>query len=122
MPYTVSYDKKNKVVRIQVFGIDEVDDHYSARDEAFQLCKKNKCAKLLVDLSKLDIKLRGSFGCFLFGKSVIKKSPDIKIAHVLPLDVATRDDIKFIQIAESSQGGYCREFDTVDDALNWLIE
>jgi hypothetical protein len=122
MPYTVSYDEKSGVVRIQVFGVDKVDDHYSARDEAFELCKKNKCAKLLVDLSKLDIKSRGTFGCFLFGKSVVKKSPGIKIAHVLPSDVSTRNDIKFIQTAESTQGGCCREFDTINEALHWLIE
>ena len=122
MPYNVSYDKKHGVVRIQVFGMDKTEDHYSAFDEGLQLCKKNHCSKLLVDLRKLDINIRGSFGCFLFAKSVVEKSPGIKIAHLLPSDVSTRDDIQFISAVESKQGGCSREFEKMEEALNWLLE
>jgi len=122
MPYNVSFDKKSDVVQIQVFGVDKVEDHYAALDEGLQLCRKNKCSKLLVDLRTLDIKIRGSFGCFLFAKSVAEKAPGIKIAHVLPSETSTRNDINFISTVESTQGGYSREFESVEEALNWLRE
>ena len=122
MPYNVSYNKKNGVVRIRVFGVDKVEDHYAAFDEGLELCKKKKCSKLLVDLRKLDIKIRGSFGCFLFAKSVAEKAPGIKIAHVLPLETSTRNDIDFISTVESTQGGCSRKFEGLEEALNWLRE
>ena len=68
--YTISYDKKNNVVGLKIFGVDKKEDHYSALDEIFELSNNHRCKKLLVDLRNLDWKTRNVLGCFKFGEFV----------------------------------------------------
>jgi hypothetical protein len=122
MPYIVEYDKKNKIVILQFSGDFNKKEHFSARDEASELCKENKCSKLLVDLSNLKVKNLSVFGCFEFGESVAKLFRCKKIAHVLPPDTKTKEDIDFICTVESNRFGWVEKFENMNKAIEWLIE
>ena len=122
MPYEISFDKNNRIVKLQIFGDDKKEDHHSARIEAFHLCKKHRCPRLLVDLRKLDSKSRNTLGCFEFGESVVQTFSGIKIAHVLPVDILNKNDIQFISNIEYNRGINCQEFDSIKKAINWLID
>jgi hypothetical protein len=122
MSYDISYDEKEGIVNIHFYGIDTKDDHYSALNEACQLCLENNCKKLLVDLREVDIKptMRTAFGCFQFGESVSKKMLGFKIAHVLPEIESEVSDIMFISNVEFNRGVNSKEFNNLEDAKKWL--
>ena len=122
MPYDISYEKKDDVVCIYFSSVDSKEEHFSALEDAWQLCLKHHCKKLLVDLSglKKEITSRSIVGCFNFGESVAKKLVGCKIAHVLPNIVAQSTEIKFISTVEHKRGVETQEFFSVEDALQWL--
>jgi len=122
MSYDISYDEKENIIQLHFFGIDTKDEHYAALDEACQICTEYNCKKLLVDLSEMEIKpiLRNVFGCFQFGDYVSKKMVGFKIAHVMPKIVTDVKDVQFISNVEHNRGVNCREFLTIEDALQWL--
>ena len=118
----VSFDQQNGIVKIQISGESTKEDHYAARDEALRMCQEKRCSKLLVDLRKLNTKRFSVIGCFSFGESVSMKSPDVQIAHVLPKDTKSREDVKFTSTVEANRGKSTGEFETIEEAKNWLLQ
>ena len=122
MPHTVSFDQQNGIIKIRISGDSTKEDHYMARDKALKICQEKGCTKLLVDLRKLNTKTFSVIGCFSFGESVSLKSPNIQIAHVLPRDAKSREDIKFTSTVEANRGKSTGEFDTMAEAKKWLLQ
>jgi hypothetical protein len=122
MPYEVSFDKIERIVKVRVSGPATRDDHFSARNEALRLCQENRCSRLLVDLHELNTEHVSTGGCFTFGESVVRSLPGIRLAHVLPKDARSREDVKFTSTVEANRGGLVREFDGIEEARGWLLE
>jgi hypothetical protein len=122
MPYEISYDQQDNMVKIHFSCDDAKQEHYLALEEACELCSKHHCKKLLIDLRELkkEITSRKEIGCFDFGESVAMKMFGFKIAHVLPKVASEMRDIEFISTVESNRGVNSQEFFTVEDALKWL--
>ncbi|MBN2381445.1 hypothetical protein JXQ70_01050 [bacterium] len=123
MPYLVSIDEKNEIILVRVWGRAPKEDHFIARDEAATLLKGKKYTKLLVDLSDLlSSGIVTTLGCFDFGTNLLTKlPPHIKIAHVLPHDPDSARDVKFLSAVAANRGGITAEFNTLEEAQNWLI-
>ena len=121
MPYRVAFNATTGIVTVKIKGLASRQDHYSARDKAFNLCRVRHCVKILVDLSELKNKSSTTLGCFEFGKSVARSTSIVQIAHVLPHDSDTQKDVKFTSVVEFNRGKITRDFNTVKAAENWLL-
>ncbi|MBN1305197.1 MAG: hypothetical protein JXA13_12245 [Anaerolineales bacterium] len=121
MPYTVSFDEKDNVIGVRVSGDATREQHYAALNEALQLCQQNRCGRLIVDLRALDTTHFSITGCFTFGESLSEKPALLKIAHVMPTDKKAREDVRFVSTVEANRGVLTSEFETVEDAREWLL-
>jgi hypothetical protein len=123
MSYKVSYDEPNNIVLVQVSGKATHEEHLSAQKEAFRLCKANKCSVMLVDLLNLNTEKASVAGCYEFGESLAQAdiSPATRIAHVLPTDPKTVEDVKFTTTVASNRGRITGLFNTLDEAKQWLL-
>jgi len=61
-------------------------------------------------------------GCFIFGESVAYTLPTVLIAHVLPTDAKSREDVRFTSTVEANRGRSTGEFETIKEARKWLLE
>ena len=123
MPYKVSYDEPNNVVLVQVSGKATHEEHLSAQKEAFRLCKENKSSAMLVDLLNLNTEKSSVAGCYDFGEFLAQGdiSPATRIAHVLPKDPKSIEDIKFTTTVAANRGQITGLFNTIDEAKQWLL-
>lgn len=120
MPYKVSFDKSDGIVSVIVSGIATKEDHYAARDEAFKLCRGKKCSKVLIDLRDLHAENYSTMECFTFGESVVLKAPSVRLAHVLPKNIESREQTRFTSNVEANRGLHTNEFTTIEEARDWL--
>jgi hypothetical protein len=120
MSFNVSFDPNDRIVTVQVSGTVTHIDHCAAREKALQLCREKETLKILVDLRDLLTEQSSAMNCFVFGESFPIVSPKARIAHVLPKDIRARGDVKFTINVSSNRGLTTGEFETVDQARNWL--
>lgn len=120
-PYMVSFDEDTGIIIVRVIGNATHEDHCAARDEAIQLCLSNKCSNLLVDLRELSTERSSTMTCFAFGESLAEKSQHFRIAHVLPRDVKSVEDVKFTSTVEANRGIITEEFENIEEARRWLL-
>jgi len=121
MSYTTSFNKEDEIIEIRISGSATREEHYAALGDAIQLCQENGCAKLLIDLREMLSTRFTTTRCFTFGRSVADKPPFVRIAHVMPADAKSREDVRFVSTIEANRGIASREFETIDDAKTWLI-
>jgi len=121
MSFIISFDPNDGIVTAKVSGKATHDEHYAARDEALRICRENDCINLLVDLRELLTDRSSAMDCFAFGESFAQMSPKARIAHVLPIDAKSREDVKFTSDVCANRGLLTREFETVDQARSWLL-
>ncbi|UCE59245.1 MAG: hypothetical protein JSU63_17595 [Phycisphaerales bacterium] len=121
MPYNVDFDETDRIVIVQVSGAASRDDHHRARDEAWRLCRENGCSKALIDLRELNTSRASTLSCFTFGESVSQTAPNVRLAHVLPTDVKSKNDVKFTSTVEANRGLATGEFDSIEEAKRWLL-
>ncbi len=119
--YEVSFDNKVGVVTIRVVGPATHEDHCNARDEAFALCRTNGCSKLLVDLRELSTEGSSTANCFSFGESLANFPQYLRLAHVLPRDIKSKQDVKFTSTVEANRGKDTGEFESIEEARKWLL-
>jgi len=124
MPYKVSYDEQNHIVLVQVSGKATHEEHLSAQKEAFRLCKENKCSAMLVDLLNLNTEKSSVTGCYEFGESLAQGnvSPVTRIAHVMPKDSKSIEDVQFTTTVAANRGRITGLFKTLEQAKQWLLD
>jgi len=120
MAYSVSFDEENGIVCVTFSGSAVKDDHYSAFDEALRLCKEHVCSKLLVDFSGLCASTISTMESFAIGEAVAKNPFNLRIAHVFPKHARARENVHFASAVEVNRGRVTREFETGEQARNWL--
>jgi hypothetical protein len=118
--YEVSFDNKTRIVKVQIAGLATHTELCIIREEAFKLCQEKGCSKLLIDLLHLNTRQSSIYDCFYFGESVAHIPLGVWIAHVMPIDDKTREDVKFTSIVETNRGVLAKNFETVEDAKKWL--
>lgn len=121
MTYKVFIDKDNALVNVSISGKATNANHLAARDEVLRMCKEGGCLKLLVDLSDLDTEGISTTNCFEFGESFARVMPRIMVASILPKDTKSRQDVRFTSTVASNRGLIAREFDTDEEAKDWLL-
>jgi hypothetical protein len=121
MARDVAFDESDGIVVVRVSGKAPLEDHFAARDEALRICQERQCSRILVDLSDLDTSGGSTAGYFDFGKSFPATAPPVRLAHVLPTDVASRKDVVFAVNVEANRGRLAAVFDTVEEARDWLL-
>ena len=121
MPFEVRFDEVDGIVKVRVSGLATTEDHETARDEAFRLCRETGCSKVLVDLRELNTGHSTTAGCYAFGTSVAQEPTAVRFAHVMPADVKSREDVEFATTVEANRGVLTRDFETVDEARRWLL-
>lgn len=121
-PYSISFEKDMGIVKAIVSGKPSHEDHCTLRDEVIRLCQHNQCSKLLVDLSELNTERSSTVDCFSFGKSLPLLSPGLRIAHVLPIDAKSKEDVRFTSTVEANRGVICREFEDIVEAMKWILK
>ncbi len=121
MPYSVSFNKDDGIITIRVSGKVHHDEHFAAYEEALRLCQEHMCSRMLVDLRELNTSRSSTVGCFLFGESVAKASTCLRIAHVMPADAKSKEDVEFTSTVEANRGVLTGMFETIDEAKNWLL-
>ena len=124
MPYDVTMDEAAAIVLVRVRGEATDEEHRNARKEAARLCQSQGYRKLLVDLR--DLKTRevvSTAGLYEFGASYEKDGvpADTRIAHVFPREKTAREDVGFTTTVALNRGVLIGEFDTVEEARNWLL-
>ena len=121
MPYEISYDEENRLMILNFSGSPSINEHKKVRKEVVPLLKIKKYSKLLVDLSNLDTSFIKTMDNFSFGETSPQAYKGIKLAIVLPLDEPSKEDILFTSTVAFNRGLNIKEFNTVEDALSWLI-
>jgi hypothetical protein len=121
MPYTASYREEDGIVHVRVWGEATHDEHAAAREEAVRLCTVNHCSRMLVDLRELSTRRVTTLSCFSFGEAMAQESRGLRLAHVLPEEARSREDVRFTSTVEANRGVSSREFDSIDDATAWLL-
>jgi hypothetical protein len=119
MAYTVSLEEG--LVLVSVASPCTKDDHYAALDQALALCEQHKCSRLLVDLRNLSAETFSTFGCFTFGRNVAERTRYLKIAHVLPSERRSKENVIFTSTVEANRGKTTGEFATIEEAKVWLL-
>lgn len=121
MAYKVAYDEKDGIVCVTYEGSVIKDDHYSAFDAALQLCKEHACSKLLVDFRNVNVSRLSTLESFIFARAVAETPTYLMIAHVLPMHDKANQNIHFASNVEANRGKTTGEFQTIEEARNWLI-
>jgi hypothetical protein len=122
MPYKVSFDETDRIIKVQVFGLAAHADHCAARDEAWKFCRENECPRILVDLRKLNTERSSTVDCFSFGQSLAQSSPGVRFALVMPKQAKSKQDVKFTTTVEANRGVQVQTFDTIEEARKWLLK
>ena len=120
-PYTASFDEEAKIVRVRVIGSVTHEDHCAARDNAVKLCESNRCSKLLVDLRELSTERSSKMDCFSFGEMLARTPQQLHIAHVLPTDSKSAEDVRFTSKVMHNRGKITAEFYSIEEAEQWLL-
>ena len=121
MPYSVSLNKDDGFINVRVSSNATHEEHCAAYDEALRLCQENMCSKILVDLRELDTCQSSKVECFLFGEWVAGSSKCLRIAHVMPTNKKSKEDVEFTATVEENRGVITGIFGTVDKAKKWLM-
>jgi hypothetical protein len=122
VPYIVSFDLSDRIVTVKVSGILSHDDHLKVRNEALRLCQEEHCSKILVDLSELITTSSSVANCFNFGKTFAMTSSNISVAHILPKDAKSKEDVRFVSTVGANRGLIIKDFGTINEARKWLVE
>lgn len=122
MPYEVLFEEKERYVLVTMRGRASVQDHYGARDEALRLCREHGVSRLLIDARELDTEGLSTAGCYAFGEALARETPFVRLAHVLPPGGRARKDVQFTATVEHNRGRPSEVFDTLEEALRWLLE
>ena len=120
--YSLSFDETDVIITVKVSGTPTHEDHCVVRDEALQLCRDKHCSKLLVDLRELNTQQSSTMNCYAFGESLARLFPGICIAHVLPVSIKSKKDIKFTSTVEANRGAITGDFEDIVKAREWLLE
>ena len=120
--HKVSFDEDAGIVLVRIVGSAIHEEHCAARDEAVRLCQDKRCSKLLVDLRELATERSSTMSCFSFGESLAGVPLRLRIAHVLPADAGSAKDVKFTSAVEANRGQLTGEFNTVEEARQWLLQ
>ena len=122
MPHKVSFDQKDGIVYV-TFSVSALRaDHYAAFDAASRLCQEHACSRLLVDFSGLCSSNLSTTDSFCFGEAVAESPTYLKIAHVLPKHPKANENVRFASNVEANRGKTTGEFQTVEEARNWLLD
>ena len=121
MPYKVSFHKKDGIVYVKFLGSAVKEDHYAAFEAACQLCKDRSCSRLIVDFSDVRESTLSTLESFTFGEVVANTPRHLYIAHVLPKHAQARENVNFASTVEANRGKATGEFDTVEQARQWLL-
>jgi hypothetical protein len=124
MPYEVSFDKHDKIVFLRASGLVTHEEHEAARRQAAQLCRENKCLRILADLQELDTEKSSTLNCFDYGEALAQENiPHLtRIAIVLPTDLDSSMDIQFVSTVSANRGRPTLQFKTIEEAKQWLLE
>ena len=122
MPYVVSVDETDEIVNVRVFGSAAHDDHLSARDDAFRVCQERHCSRLLVYLSELNTAQSNLMDCYDFGKSLVRAPQGLRVAHINPRDIKSREHVMFTALVAANLGVNGKHFEKRDEARAWLIK
>ena len=120
MAYSVSFAEEGFVL-VSVTSFCTKDDHYAALDQAILLSEKHKCSRLLVDLRYLSTESFSTMGFFTFGQNLAQRTKHIKIAHVLPSQQQSKEDVRFTSTVEANRGKTTSEFEAIEEAREWLL-
>jgi hypothetical protein len=121
MSYSVAFDEEHDIVVATVSGEASDDDHKSAFSESVEMCRNRSCSRLLVDLRTLRTAHLNTVSCFNFGEQAAKLASSLRLAHVLPVDPGSREDVVFTSTVQANRGIQTRDFDSIEDAKQWLF-
>lgn len=121
-PYSVSFSEHMGIVIVQIAGDPTHKNCCDARDKAVQICLENHCSKILVDLREMTTDKISLTSCFIFAEELSKKNLCLFIAHVLPRDIKSREDVRFASSVESNRGLSTGEFYNIEEARQWLLQ
>ncbi|MBN2210400.1 MAG: hypothetical protein JW709_03310 [Sedimentisphaerales bacterium] len=124
MPYEISADDDNQIVIARVFGRATRDDHHAAREAIARVCAEKQFWRALVNLQ--DLQTEGvvtTAGAFDFGKEVADdvRLKGVRMAHVLPRNDDSRNDVTFAVTVAANRGGVIGKFNTIKEARKWLL-
>ncbi|HUI92077.1 MAG TPA: hypothetical protein VLX68_07510 [Chitinivibrionales bacterium] len=122
MPFSISYDPNDGIVCVQISGDATHEAYCGFRDEALRMYREKSCSCLLVDLRNLVTSKSSILTCFDFGQSFAHVLPHLRIAHVLPEDEKSRNDVVFTSTVGANRGLISKEFMTVEEAKQWQME
>jgi hypothetical protein len=120
MPYRVSYDEENAIILVTFSSPAVKEDHYAALEAALQLCREPGCSKLLVDFCNLVTSNLSTMESFAIAETIARAAPHLMIAHVLPQNAKALENVRFASDVEANRGKSTGEFETVEQARNWL--
>ena len=119
--FSVSLDEKGDIVVARVVGNATHEDHCAAMDEAVRLCGGHKCSRLLVDLRELSTVRSSTISCFSFGESLAGAPLPLRVAHVLPADDKSAEDVRFTSTVAANRGKPTGEFRSIEEARRLLL-
>ncbi|MCP4581584.1 MAG: hypothetical protein GY839_08175 [candidate division Zixibacteria bacterium] len=124
MPYEVTVDEVNEIILVRVWDFATHNDHLNARSAAAKMCDKRQFKNLLIDLKDLKTgKGVTMMSSFRFGETLTKEvlPVDTRIAHVMPSDSDAHRAVLYATNAAKKQGGAVKDFDTLEEACQWLL-
>jgi hypothetical protein len=125
MPYQVTYDDQEAIVRVTVQGSIGHNAHRAARAEAVRLCREHECRRLMVDLRDMTCSPEAStLSCFDFGSGYQSAGlpAGTRISHVMPQDPQAFERVDLTTTVALNRGVAIHNFSTLQEAEDWLLE
>lgn len=119
MAYELKIVEDKRFVELRFHGRGDHDEHIAARDEAFEVCRKRKIDRILVDIHDafLDMSARELLE---FGKS-LQDSPDLQNIHFAVIIRENDEAADLTAAVAQTKNVKLRVFLTEEDACNWLM-
>ena len=112
----VSYDVRNKVIRVQVLGAETIHDWEISKRRVIQLSSVHSCKRVIVD-ARRQLAAPETLELYQFARSW---PVSIRVAKLVGAN--TRKEQHFVETVAINRGIPMRDFTDEGEAMTWLIE
>jgi hypothetical protein len=121
MAHSVVFDECDKIVVVVASSESGQTERDINRDKARCLCLEKGCLRILVDLRDY-VTSRATANYYAYGEYLAQCFPGMRLAHVLPKDPKSRENVRFALNVAANRGLVTREFECINEARKWLLD
>jgi len=103
---------------IKYSGYKSIDEFIGSIDKAYEICKKKKYHKLILDIFNVNFSEIRIMDKFYAGEKIAELfNSSLKVAVLAPKEFHD----SFTEVVAANRGGLIKAFDEKNDAIDWLM-